>query len=58
VTHHVEEIMPCFTHGLVLSSGAVFAAGPKKKVVTTPILSGAFGARLRLHRSRGRYRLK
>lgn len=58
VTHHVEEIMPAFTHALVLRRGAVFASGPKKKVVTSRTLSGAFGAPLRLQSSRRRYRLK
>jgi iron complex transport system ATP-binding protein len=29
VTHHVEEIMPVFSHLLVLKSGKVLAAGEK-----------------------------
>jgi len=57
VTHHVEEIMPAFTHALVLCGGAVFAAGPKEKTVTTRILSGAFGTRLTVRKGNGRYRL-
>jgi len=57
VTHHVEEIMPAFTHALVLRGGAVFAAGPKASTVTTGTLSGAFGARLTVQRRKGRYRL-
>ena len=31
VTHHVEEIMPAFSHVLILKDGAVLAAGPKAK---------------------------
>jgi iron complex transport system ATP-binding protein len=55
VTHHVEEIMPAFTHALVLRDGAVFAAGPKRTTVTTRALSGAFGARIRVKCEHGRY---
>lgn len=55
VTHHAEEIMPAFTHALILRQGSVFASGPKAKVVTTRVLSGAFGARVSVRLSRGRY---
>ena len=55
VTHHAEEIMPAFTHALVLRGGNVFASGPKSKVVTTRHLSGAFGAQISVRRNRGRY---
>ena len=55
VTHHAEEIMPAFTHALVLRDGRVFASGPKVGVVTTRTLSGAFGARVRVRASQGRY---
>jgi len=55
VTHHAEEIMPAFTHALLLREGRVFASGPMASVVTTRGLSGAFGARIRVRRSRGRY---
>ena len=55
VTHHAEEIMPAFTHALLLREGLVFASGPKLKVVTTRKLSGAFGARIVVRRIRGRY---
>jgi iron complex transport system ATP-binding protein len=56
VTHHVEEIMPAFTHALVLRRGAVFAAGPKAATVTTRSLSGAFGARVVVKCRKDRYR--
>ena len=57
VTHHVEEIMPVFSHVLVLKSGRVLAAGPKAKVLSDQILSKAFAARTRLGKVKGRYRL-
>ena len=55
VTHHAEEIMPAFTHALLLRGGRVFDSGPKLRVVTTRGLTGAFGARISVRRLRGRY---
>ena len=57
VTHHVEEILPGFSHALLLRDGVVIAAGPRAKVLTTRRLSAAFGAPLRLLRRAGRYQL-
>ena len=57
VTHHVEEIVPAFTHALPLRAGAVVAAGPLARVLTATRLTATFGARLKLRRARGRYRL-
>ncbi|QIF06063.1 ATP-binding cassette domain-containing protein [Roseimicrobium sp. ORNL1] len=57
VTHHVEEILPCFTHVLVLKQGAVLAAGTKQDVLTSERLSEAYGAPLSLEASGDRYRL-
>jgi iron complex transport system ATP-binding protein len=48
VTHHVEEIMPVFSHLLVLKNGRVLAAGEKPATLTTQILSEAFGVKLKL----------
>jgi len=57
VTHHVEEIMPAFTHVLVLKSGRVLAAGEKRNVLTSETLAEAFGARLSVTAANGRYLL-
>ncbi len=57
VTHHVEEIPPCFTHALLLRAGRTLAAGPIREVITTPLLSAAFDAPLRVRRHAGRYQL-
>ncbi len=35
VTHHVEEIMPVFSHVLILKSGRVLAAGEKSALLNT-----------------------
>ena len=42
VTHHVEEIPPGFTHGLLLRHGRVVAAGPLAEVLTDDPLSATF----------------
>ena len=42
VTHHVEEIPPGFTHGLLLRRGRIVAAGPIDEVLTDDTLSSTF----------------
>jgi iron complex transport system ATP-binding protein len=55
VTHHVEEIMPAFSHLLVLKAGRVLATGRKRHVLTSRVLSSAFGPRIQLRTVRGRH---
>lgn len=57
VTHHVEEIMPCFTHALLMKQGVVLSSGPKARVLTSENLSDAYGAYLQLEGDGTRYRL-
>jgi iron complex transport system ATP-binding protein len=57
VTHHVEEIVPVFSHAMILKSGRVLATGSLKKTLKSESLSLAFGAKGKLRRQRGRYRL-
>src|SRR5271170_3016387 len=58
VTHHVEEIVPLFSHVLVLKQGRVLAAGVRARVLNSKTLSDAFAAQVHLSRARGRYALK
>jgi iron complex transport system ATP-binding protein len=58
VTHHVEEIVPLFTHVLMLNGGATLASGLKARTLTSRNLSTAFQAPLTLRRHAGRYQLK
>ncbi len=58
VTHHVEEIMPVFSHVLMLQSGRVLADGKTADVLNAKNLSCAFGARMQLRRFDRRYALK
>jgi iron complex transport system ATP-binding protein len=55
VTHHVEEIPPGVTHGLLLRDGRVVAAGLLPEVLTPDLLSVTFGMPLALDRHGGRY---
>ncbi|HVA77893.1 MAG TPA: ABC transporter ATP-binding protein [Candidatus Binataceae bacterium] len=57
VTHHVEELIPAFSHVIVLRQGRVLAAGPRARVLNSKTLSAAFGAAVRLRRKAGRYAL-
>ena len=55
VTHHVEEIPPGYSHGLLLRGGKVVAAGLLDDVLTDENLSATFGLPLAVQRRRGRY---
>lgn len=57
VTHHVEEIMPLFSHVLVLRAGAVVAAGEKERMLTDRTLSRAFGLAVKVRKRGDRYSL-
>lgn len=62
VTHHVEEIMPVFSHLLMLKKGGVLASGRKADVLKSRNLSEAFGESMELQHAGGtktkRYWLK
>jgi len=55
VTHHVEEILPAFSHVLLLSQGRVVASGRKAKVLTAACLSKAYQAPIRIFKKGPRY---
>ena len=55
VTHHVEEIMPVFSHVLILKGGSVLATGKKSEVLNSTTLSRAFNERARLRKTGSRY---
>ena len=55
VTHHVEEIMPVFSHVLILKGGRVLATGEKLKTLNAKLLSEAFATQAELKRNQGRY---
>ena len=57
VTHHVEEIMPVFSHVLILKAGKLLAAGKKNSTLNAASLSAAFKVPIRLMKKSGRYSL-
>jgi iron complex transport system ATP-binding protein len=57
VTHHVEEIVPVFTHALLLKGGKTMAAGRKTGVLSSRLVSQALDAPVRVQIRNGRYSL-
>jgi len=58
VTHHVEEIVPVFTHALLLRQGRLLASGKKRAVLHSANLSETFDSPLRLAQKDSRYTLR
>jgi iron complex transport system ATP-binding protein len=48
VTHHIEEIIPLFTHVCIIEQGQVIASGPKHDVLTPEMLAQAFQVKTEL----------
>lgn len=42
VTHHIEEILPAFTHTLLLEKGQVFSEGKRTELLTSEMLTKFF----------------
>ncbi len=57
VTHHVEEIVPGFTHALLLKNGRAANAGPIDSTLTTANLRAVFEAPIALRKIANRFRL-
>lgn len=49
VTHHIEEILPCFTHALLLKQGRKYRAGKTNQILTSEILSDFYEVQIRVH---------
>lgn len=58
VTHHVEEIMPLFTHVMLMKNGRKLADGPLEETLTSKQLTEAFGVTLQLRKAGGRFALR
>ena len=54
VTHHIEEVLPVFSHVLLLKAGEVHSAGETARVITAKNLSSFFGTPVRLRWRKGR----
>ncbi len=54
VTHHIEEIIPIFTHVALIEQGQLVVAGPKQTVLTPENLMKTFNIRLDVDWTGGR----
>ncbi|MFY0543500.1 ABC transporter ATP-binding protein [Brevibacillus sp. H7] len=50
VTHHIEEILPCFTHTMLLKAGRIYRSGDARSVLSKEELSRFFGMPLSVRR--------
>ena len=57
VTHHLEEIIPIFSHTLMLRSGEVLASGPLKFCITSSLLTKMFDSPIAVKKRAGKYTL-
>jgi iron complex transport system ATP-binding protein len=55
VTHHVEEVPPGFTHGLLLRTGTIVASGRLDDVLTSANLTATFGLALDVRKESDRF---
>ena len=58
VTHHVEEIIPSFTHVLMLKQGRAMGMGTIAETLTAKNLGKVFGRAVKLESREGRYNLR
>ena len=54
VSHHIEEVLPVFTHALLLKDGTVFAQGKREEVLTSENMSQLYGENIRVEWQRDR----
>lgn len=57
VSHYIEEILPLFTHTLLLRKGKIHSQGKKEKILTEANLSDFFETPVKLIKNKGRYEL-
>ncbi|PQP82269.1 molybdenum ABC transporter ATP-binding protein [Paenibacillus sp. PCH8] len=54
VTHHVEEIVPLFTHVALIRDGRIAAAGPKREVLTQDTIKHTYDVPVDIRWDEGR----
>ncbi|MCL6459439.1 MAG: ATP-binding cassette domain-containing protein [Gorillibacterium sp.] len=54
VTHHIEEIMPVFTHAALIEDGRIIKVGSKAEVLQADSIAQAFGVPVRIEWFRDR----
>lgn len=55
VTHHLEEVMPVFTHAFLLKDGRCLAQGEKESMLSSELLSETFGIAIEVVEEGKRY---
>ncbi|URN94298.1 MAG: ABC transporter ATP-binding protein [Candidatus Pristimantibacillus lignocellulolyticus] len=55
VTHHVEEILPCFSHTLLLKTGEIFAQGETSQVLKPQTMSQFYEVPVQLEKENERF---
>ena len=55
VTHHIDEVIPVFSHVLLLKQGRCLAAGEKGAIIESGLLSETYGVAMQVQRENGRY---
>ncbi|SFJ77289.1 ABC transporter ATP-binding protein [Thermoflavimicrobium dichotomicum] len=55
VTHHIEEILPCFTHTFLLKDGMSFLQGETNQVLTSTTLSAFFDLPVEVEKKHHRF---
>lgn len=48
VTHHIEEVLPIFSHTLLMKDGTIFASGERQDVLTSENMSKLYGKNIRV----------
>ena len=57
VSHYIDEILPLFTHALLLRKGEVHSQGKKEQILTERNLSHFFETPVKLSKNKGLFRL-
>jgi iron complex transport system ATP-binding protein len=55
VTHHLQEIMPAFTHAFLLKEGRCLSQGKKDEILRSELLTEAFGIPVKVNEEENRY---
>jgi iron complex transport system ATP-binding protein len=58
VTHHVEEILPCFGKALILKGGRVLSQGPIDAVISSANMSKAFDSSIKVEKNSERFQIR
>jgi iron complex transport system ATP-binding protein len=58
VTHHVEEILPCFDKAVLLKGGEILSQGAIGNVITSRNMTKAFHSKIAVRKGKGRFMLR